>query len=169
MVIVDCFSADGACCKGCMRVINYFSDLKILLRLPAAAVKKAVDVFYCGVSGVIDNNHTEAELKSAVKKIYKGEKYLSPSMAFGFIGDLMKRNFFPGPAAITDPRVKKISNAEKAVLKLICSGKKAAETAQILGISKRTAESQKESIMKKLGINRTALLIVFAVENGLNV
>jgi DNA-binding CsgD family transcriptional regulator len=49
------------------------------------------------------------------------------------------------------------------LLRLLGAGKTVKETAVVMAISKRTAESQKYEIMKRLGIKTTAELIRYAI------
>jgi DNA-binding NarL/FixJ family response regulator len=53
------------------------------------------------------------------------------------------------------------------VLTRVASGRTNRETAAELGISVRTVETHRDSLMRKLGIHTVAELTRFALENGL--
>ncbi|MGH7505547.1 MAG: LuxR C-terminal-related transcriptional regulator, partial [Longimicrobiales bacterium] len=56
---------------------------------------------------------------------------------------------------------------EREVLLRVANGRTARDIADELGISHRTVESHRESIMQKLGIHSIAGLTRFVVENEL--
>jgi DNA-binding CsgD family transcriptional regulator len=68
-------------------------------------------------------------------------------------------------ATVTSPRTLTIK--QRAVIRLVSLGCSIAEAAQILHISKRTAENHKNRAMDRLGIHKAALLARFAIENGI--
>ena len=53
------------------------------------------------------------------------------------------------------------------MLTRVASGRTNRETAAELGISVRTVETHRDSLMRKLGIHTVAELTRFALENGL--
>jgi DNA-binding CsgD family transcriptional regulator len=59
-----------------------------------------------------------------------------------------------------------LSNREKEILTLICKGLSAAQMADKFDLSKRTIETHKKNIQKKLGMNSLAELIRFAITCG---
>jgi DNA-binding CsgD family transcriptional regulator len=65
------------------------------------------------------------------------------------------------------PSVRTLTPKKSAVIRLVSLGCSIAEAAQILHISKRTAESHKNRAMDRLGIHKAALLARFAIENGI--
>jgi DNA-binding CsgD family transcriptional regulator len=56
---------------------------------------------------------------------------------------------------------------ERQVLQLIAEGKSTKDTATVLGISVKTAESHRMRLMQKLDIHETASLVRYAVRRGL--
>jgi DNA-binding CsgD family transcriptional regulator len=60
-----------------------------------------------------------------------------------------------------------LSPREREVLALVASGDTNKEIGSALGISPRTVESHRESLVKKLKIRTVAELTRFAVETGL--
>ena len=56
---------------------------------------------------------------------------------------------------------------ERQVLQLIAEGKSTKETATLLGITVKTAESHRTRLMQKLDIHETASLVRYAVRNGI--
>ena len=61
----------------------------------------------------------------------------------------------------------RLSGREREVLHLIAEGMSSKEVATELGVSTRTAETHRFSLMNKLGIHKVAGLVRFAVREGL--
>ncbi len=60
-----------------------------------------------------------------------------------------------------------LTGREVEVLTLVAEGRSTKETAQILGISYKTADSHRARIMAKLGVHETASLVRYAIRMGL--
>ena|ERR1700730_8702735 len=71
------------------------------------------------------------------------------------------RNFHTGVG------VGKLSHREVEVLRLVCDGLSFREIAKALGISPRTSNTHLENIRKKTGFGRLALIVRFAVREGI--
>jgi DNA-binding CsgD family transcriptional regulator len=56
---------------------------------------------------------------------------------------------------------------ERQVLQLVAEGKTSKESAQLLNISTKTAETHRARIMEKLNIHETAGLVRYAIRRGL--
>ena len=65
------------------------------------------------------------------------------------------------------PDVSVLTNREIQVLTLVAEGKSTRETATILGISYKTADSHRTRIMEKLDVHETATLVRYAIRMGL--
>lgn len=63
----------------------------------------------------------------------------------------------------------RLSNQEKAIIKLIVASKASKEIAIILSISKTTVDTHRKNINRKLEISNTSTLIKFARENNLSI
>jgi len=60
-----------------------------------------------------------------------------------------------------------LSPREKEILQLVVGGKSSAEIADVVNLSPKTVETYRCRLMAKLKINNLAVLVRFAVENGL--
>src|SRR5438477_186735 len=67
----------------------------------------------------------------------------------------------------SDRPVDPLTVRERQVLQLIAEGKSTKDTASLLGISVKTAESHRMRLMQKLDIHETASLVRYAVRRGL--
>lgn len=107
-----------------------------------------------GMSGYVLKQSAASELSAAVQTVMRNERYVTPAMA-----ETGSRNGSDGDGLLT--------SRQRQVLKLIAEGCIAKEIAARLGISVRTAEFHRVSIMQKLNLHTTAQLTRFALENGI--
>jgi len=100
-------------------------------------------------------------LRQAVRAVHAGDSFFSPAVATR-LTDALRAD----PAASEDP-LGPLSARELEVLRLVAGGRSNKQIATELGISRRTVESHRESLMRKLGIRTVAGLTRFALEQGL--
>lgn len=82
----------------------------------------------------------------------------------GFVGsavDIHAHRAEPSAAAVP------LTAREKQVLVLIAEGRTTKETAALLGISYKTADSHRSKIMEKLDVHETASLVRYAIRHNL--
>jgi DNA-binding CsgD family transcriptional regulator len=60
-----------------------------------------------------------------------------------------------------------LSAREREIVQLLAEGKSNKDVAAALGISVRTAEAHRASILRKLGVDSIAELVRYAVRNGI--
>lgn len=111
-----------------------------------------------GVKGYVLKNQVANDLIQAIRQVCRGEFYLSPGISRAVMEAY--RNKSERPA---DP----LTARERQVLQLIAEGKSTKDTAAVLGISVKTAESHRMRLMQKLNIHETASLVRYAVRRGL--
>jgi two-component system response regulator NreC len=111
-----------------------------------------------GVKGYVLKNQVANDLIQAIRQVGRGEFYLSPGISRAVMEAY--RNKSERPA---DP----LTARERQVLQLIAEGKSTKDTASVLGISVKTAESHRMRLMQKLNIHETASLVRYAVRRGL--
>jgi len=116
-----------------------------------------------GASGYLLKDATPAEVRDAVRTVHRGETYFCQAVQerIGAVlrGDL-EREEKRGTLELLTPR-------EREVLALIADGCTNKEAATALGISPRTVETHRESVMRKLRIRTVAGLTRFVLESGL--
>jgi DNA-binding NarL/FixJ family response regulator len=99
-------------------------------------------------------------LRRAVIGVDAGETFFSPRVAAVLAGSMR------AGSAEAD-RLDVLTGRELDVLRLLTSGRSNKEMAADLEISRRTVESHRESLMRKLGIRTVAELTRLALEEGL--
>ncbi len=116
------------------------------------------EAFRRGASGYVLKQCNAEELSIAVRRVMRGESYLSPAITKDTVEFLLRSN------AVYSGK-KHITRRKREVLQLIAEGKSMKEIAWILKLKPGTVAFHKYQIMNALEINTTAGLIQYAVRN----
>lgn len=106
-----------------------------------------------GATGLVLKEMADSDLPMAVRRAWRGERYLSPAIA-GKLGDER-----------TDGD--RLTPREREVLRLIALGHTSVEIAEKLGLSPRTIETHRARIHRKLGLGTRAELVHYALQHEL--
>jgi two-component system nitrate/nitrite response regulator NarL len=115
-----------------------------------------------GVHGYLLKDSAAAELGGAIRAVCRGESFFSPPVARQ-LGAVVRGEIARGPAGA----LAQLTARERQVLIGVARGQTNKEIAQELGISHRTVESHRESLMRKLDVYTVAGLTKVALEEGL--
>ena len=116
-----------------------------------------------GAHGYILKDTAATELRRAIRAVQNGEAFLSPPVASRLTAAV--RGELEREARTGD--LGSLTAREREVLRGIVRGQTNKEIAAALGISHRTVETHRESLMRKLRIRTVAGLTRFAMEAGL--
>lgn len=119
-------------------------------------------VIEAGASGFISKVAASAELASGIRSVYRGDSYLSPSVARLLVEDYQRG----GTKAGNDP-YERLTDRERDVLKLVVEGHTTQEIADMLVVSTKTIEGHKTNLMAKLGIHNRTELVKYALRKGI--
>ena len=98
------------------------------------------------------------DLLRAIRSLYKGEAFLSPSISDAVLSDY--RRHVSNPTDL-------LTSREREVLQMIAEGKTNKEIANTLKLSVYTVEAHRGRVMEKLNLHSTGELVRFALRNGL--
>jgi DNA-binding NarL/FixJ family response regulator len=136
------------------------SPVKVLVLSVHDHPQYVVEAVRAGARGYLRKDTEPAELRRAIRAVARGEAFFSPSVArhlsAAIQGGTAERSASDRLAGLT-PR-------ERDVLRGIAEGSTNKEIAAGLGLSSRTVESYRESLMRKLGIYTVAELTRLALE-----
>jgi two-component system response regulator NreC len=116
-----------------------------------------------GAHGYLVKDAAAAELVEAVREVCAGNAYYSPAVSQQ-LSDLLRRTL---EGEEVQNALERLSPREREVLRYIAEGATNKETAKALGISVRTVETHRDSLMKKVGIKTIAGLTRLALRSGL--
>jgi DNA-binding NarL/FixJ family response regulator len=117
-----------------------------------SAVRQALQA---GAAGYLPKHASEGELVTAIRRVAAGERYVDPQLGAKLV--------VPDDAPGLDP----LSERERDVLYLLALGHTNQEIGKKLYISVRTVDTHRAHIMRKLGLETRAELVLFALANGL--
>lgn len=120
-----------------------------------------------GAHGYLRKDTTPADLRSAIRAVHSGDAWFSPAVAKR-LTEMIRSEAAPSatPSAAA-PSLDVLTNREREILSLIARGLLNKEIGAQLGISVRTVEAHRDSVVRKLGIRSAAGLTRFAMEQGL--
>ncbi len=122
-----------------------------------------VEAVRVGAQGYLRKDTDPGELRNAIRALARGESFFSPAVA-RHLSAAVRGEAGPPDAG---RQIDALTRRERQVLEGVARGMTNKETAAHLGLSSRTVESYRESLMRKLGIYTVAGLTRLALEAGL--
>jgi DNA-binding NarL/FixJ family response regulator len=117
-----------------------------------------LEALRAGVKGCVSKSQAAEHLLQAIKDVWGGGVYLSPHVSGAVVQAYLAK---------TDMPYEPLTPRERQVLQLIAEGKTTKETASVLDVSVKTAETHRTNLMEKLDIHSTAGLVRYAIRRGL--
>ena len=138
-------------------------DTRVLILSMHDNTEYVLESVRAGAHGYLLKDTAATELRGAVRAVAQGESYFSPPIASRLSavvrGDLAVE---ASPAGL----LAQLTGREREVLIGVTRGLTNKEIAAELGISHRTVETHRESLMRKLSLRSVAELTRFALETG---
>jgi two-component system invasion response regulator UvrY len=119
----------------------------------------ALRVLKAGASGYVTKTSAPDELINAIRKVNRGGKYISASVA--------EKLAFQLEADFEEMPHEALSDREYQVLCMLASGKTVTEIADELALSVKTVSTYRSRILEKMSMKNNAELIHYAVQNKL--
>jgi two-component system, NarL family, response regulator NreC len=108
-----------------------------------------------GAAGYVPKRASDGELVTAIEQVTSGSRYVDPELGATLVVDEVS-------SALED-----LSERERDVLQLLALGHTNQEIGKKLYISVRTVDTHRAHIMRKLGLDTRAELVLFALAHGL--
>ena len=119
----------------------------------------ALRILKAGASGYLTKASADEDLIKAIRKVNRGGKYISPSLA--------EKIAFALDEGTHQLPHETLSDREYQVLCLIGAGKTVSQIADGLALSVKTVSTYRARILEKMHLQNNAELIHYAVQNGL--
>jgi two-component system invasion response regulator UvrY len=119
----------------------------------------ALRMLKAGAAGYLTKDKAPEVLLTAVRKVLRGEKYISESLAAKVTLDVV--------AGATPSLHEALSHREYQVMRMIAAGKAQIEIAQELSLSVRTVSTYRARVLEKMKMKTNAELIRYALQNKL--
>lgn len=114
-----------------------------------------------GASAYVLKHAAADELVAAIHLALRGERFISPPLRTASVEEFLDQTRRQGKDSI------ELTPRQREVLQLLAEGKSAKEIGGVLGISPRTVETHKYTMMDQLGVKTTAGLVQHAIKLGL--
>jgi DNA-binding NarL/FixJ family response regulator len=119
----------------------------------------ALRILRAGASGYLTKDSAPDELIGAIRKVHRGGKYISVSLA--------EKIAFALDAGTERKPHETLSDREYQVLCLLASGNTVTEIAEELSLSVKTISTYRARILEKMRMKNNAELIHYAIHSGL--
>jgi DNA-binding NarL/FixJ family response regulator len=119
----------------------------------------AVRVLRAGAAGYLTKDRSLEQLIDAIRRVYRGGMYVSPSLGEALAARLGGLD--------REPAHRTLSDREFQVLKGLAEGETLKAIAGRMEVSPKTATTYRSRILQKLGLRSNADLVRYALEHGL--
>jgi DNA-binding NarL/FixJ family response regulator len=119
----------------------------------------AMRILKAGASGYLTKESAPDELISAIQKVSRGGKYISPSLTEKLACDLDSTAILP--------LHKRLSDREYQIMTMLASGRSTKEIASELSLGMPTVSTYRFRILQKMNLKNNAELINYAIKNNL--
>jgi DNA-binding NarL/FixJ family response regulator len=127
-------------------------ETKIVVLTGISAVGKLSELVEIGVDGLFSKATNNDALYAALPKVLRGSRQIA-----SHITDLLEET----------PKISPLTDRERQCLNLIVAGRSNKEIGELLGISVKTVDRHRTSLMQKLDVHSVAQLIALALREGL--
>lgn len=134
-------------------------DLPILVLSMHDESLHAERVLRAGAKGYIMKQEATEQVMNAIRRVLRGEVYLSERMASRMVNRLVA-----GPQNVGGSPIERLSDREFEVFQMIGHGVGPSEIAEKLGLSVKTVETHRERIKEKLNLASGSELIRYAMQ-----
>jgi len=140
-----------------------FPSMKVLVLTMYDNEEWIFQILKAGASGYLIKDSAMNDLISALRAVYQGDSYLSPSISKMVIEEYIRKAELGEKKGVEGL----LSGREREILQLIAEGNSVPQISNLLCISKKTVEAHKTHIMEKLNIHDKVGLIKYAIRSGL--
>ena len=134
------------------------SEARFIFLTIHTEARLAAEAMRAGASAYLLKQAAGNELFDAIQAVAQGRTYLTPLIT----GDVLRN--LTAPAETVE---RELTPRQRDVLRLIVEGRRMKEIGAILDLSARTVETHKYEMMRALGVQSTAELVRYALQNGL--
>jgi len=119
----------------------------------------AEQMIEAGAKGYLLKNIEPQTLLSAIRTVMGGRRFYSNEVA--------QRLLEPAVAPAVEDKLKRLSQRQREVFRMMLEGSESPEIAEKLNISRRTVDKHKEHLVSKLGVRNTLGLVQAGIRLGL--
>lgn len=155
VLVLDLHMPNGSSIDTIAQLREQLPETEIVALTMEASPLFAQQALDSGAVGFVLKDRADTELPAAVRNAATGTEFVSPKVAAGL--DALRR-IVAGDG---------LSPRESEILRLIALGHTSAEIAGRLHLSRRTVETHRANIYRKLGLTTRAQLVQYALRRSL--
>ena len=144
------------------QITKHCPDSKVLILTMYETEEYISKIFQAGAQGYVIKKALPVELVSAIRAVHRGESFLSPQITKKVINKYISKT----KSKIISDKFDLLTEREREILQLIVEGHTNQKISEILFISRKTVETHRTNLMKKLDIHNVVELIKSAVSKG---
>ena len=145
------------------RILEHNASVKVLILTMADGDRVVRDSFEAGARGFLLKSDAARDLAVAIQALQFSNTFFTARASEIVLAGYLE--FVKSAKGVEN--VPALSPREREVVQLVAEGKSTKDTAMLLGISCKTAETHRSNIMRKLKIHSVGELVLFAVRNGI--
>jgi DNA-binding NarL/FixJ family response regulator len=153
VIVMDCQMPELNGLEATRKILQSRPDTAILMLSMHSEETLVRQALEAGARGYVLKNANDLDLARAIKGVAAGKSVLDPQV---------QRS-----ETLKGERESALTTRELEVLQHIVAGKSNKEIASELNLSVNTVSVHRANIMDRLGIHKTAELVVYAIRNGL--
>jgi two-component system response regulator NreC len=153
VIVMDCQLPQMTGLEATRKILQQQPDTAILMLSMHSEDTLVRQALEAGAKGYVLKNALDLDLASAIKQVAAGRSVLDPQVERA--------------ESLKGERGAGLTPRELEILQHIVAGKSNKEIAVDLSLSVNTVSVHRANIMDRLGIHKTAELVVYAIRNGL--
>jgi two-component system, NarL family, response regulator NreC len=163
VVVMDLSMADGDGLSATRELTHRDDGTRVLVLTMHAEEAYLEAVLEAGASGYLGKSTADRDLVEAIHAVARGEIYVQPSAARVLAQGARRRD----EQATDRARYERLTDRERAVMRLIAEGYTAPEIGEQLAISPKTVDTYKQRIQEKMGLAHRSDYVQLALRLGL--
>lgn len=145
------------------QLVQRVRGARVLMLTGFADDERLLDALRAGAAGYVVKRSDVRELLLAIQAVHHGNPFISSSISGGRSAMDLLLEAQSGQHSMAD----RLTSREREILQLVAEGHPNQSIAEKLVLSVKTVEAHKAHIMAKLGVQRTADLIRYALRKGI--
>jgi two-component system invasion response regulator UvrY len=158
LVILDINLGDQNGLEVLKQIRQKWATLPVLILTMHSEKQYAARMLKAGASGFLNKGSASEELVNALRKIARGGKYITESLAEQLVMEMGQSTAVPH---------ERLSDREFEIFRQIAIGKKNKEIAEELYLSEKTVSTYQSRILEKMNLANRSAIIHYALENSL--
>ena len=161
LLIID-YTSSGFSLNELVELKNNYPNIIMMAVTPYTNAQTIVEAIKAVVESHIKKECSVNEIKDAFNATLNGKKFFCDDI----VKQMQKENINPNKVFFKslDPNPVQLSERELQIIQYIAEGYTNSQIAAIIYLSNHTVNTHRKNIMKKLGVNNTAGIVMYAVK-----